>query len=132
VVVLHGMARGMNPPCFLLQTTKGERYVILKKIFAFAPVQALFSKARGAARGIARGHGDGQRQRMAIARAILKDTPVILFDEPTSALDRENHALFLDVVKELKKSKTILVVAHKLGSYEIFDNVFSVKNGKLE
>ncbi|MCL2758453.1 MAG: ABC transporter ATP-binding protein/permease [Alphaproteobacteria bacterium] len=74
----------------------------------------------------------GQKQRIAIARAILKDTPVILFDEPTSALDKENQALFFDVIKELKKSKTILVIAHKLNSYEIFDNVFTLRNGKFE
>jgi len=55
-----------------------------------------------------------------------------LFDEPTSALDKENQALFFDVIKELKKSKTILVIAHKLNSYEIFDNVFTLRNGKFE
>jgi len=73
----------------------------------------------------------GQRQRIAIARAILKDTPIILFDEPTSALDRKNHAAFFDTLRELKKTKTILVIAHKLNSYELFDNVFEVEGGKI-
>jgi ABC-type multidrug transport system fused ATPase/permease subunit len=74
----------------------------------------------------------GQKQRIAIARAVLKNTPVILFDEPTSALDKENQSMFFDVIKELKKSKTILIIAHKLNSYEIFDNTFILRNGKIE
>ena len=74
----------------------------------------------------------GQKQRIAIARAILKNTPIILFDEPTSALDNENQMLFFEVLRELKKTKTILVIAHKLNSYEVFDNVFLLKNGKIE
>ena len=74
----------------------------------------------------------GQKQRIAIARAILKDTPIILFDEPTSALDKENQALFFATLEKLKKSKIILVIAHKLNSYEAFDNVFTLKNGRIE
>ncbi|MDR0850151.1 MAG: ABC transporter ATP-binding protein/permease [Christensenellaceae bacterium] len=74
----------------------------------------------------------GQKQRIAIARTILKDTPVILFDEPTSALDKENQTLFFQVLAKLKKSKTILVIAHKLNSYEVFDNIFTLKDGKIK
>lgn len=74
----------------------------------------------------------GQKQRIAIARAILKNTPIILFDEPTSALDKENQALFLELLAELKKEKTIFVIAHKLNSYDVFDNIFTLKNGKIE
>ncbi|MCL1901437.1 MAG: ABC transporter ATP-binding protein/permease [Firmicutes bacterium] len=74
----------------------------------------------------------GQKQRLSIARAVLKDTPIILFDEPTSALDKENQSMFLDCITELKKSKTVLVIAHKLTSYEMFDNVFTLKNGRLK
>lgn len=73
----------------------------------------------------------GQKQRIAIARAILKDTPIILFDESTSALDRENQRIFFDVLAELKQTKTILVIAHKLNSYELFDNVFEIEGGEL-
>jgi len=74
----------------------------------------------------------GQKQRLVIARAVLKNTPIILFDEPTSALDKENQSLFLECITELKKTKTVLVIAHKLNSYEMFDNVFALKNGKLK
>jgi len=74
----------------------------------------------------------GQKQRLSIARAILKDTPVILFDEPTSGLDKENQSIFLDVIKDMRVSKTILIIEHNMNSYEIFDNVFVLKNGRIE
>lgn len=74
----------------------------------------------------------GQKQRIEIARAILKDTPIILFDEPTSALDKNNQTLFLQSLAGLKKTKTILVIAHKLDSYDNFDNVFLLENGNLQ
>lgn len=73
----------------------------------------------------------GQKQRIAIARAVLKDTPVILFDEPTSALDKENQALFFETLERLKEAKTILVIAHKLNSYDVFDQIFTLKDGKI-
>lgn len=73
----------------------------------------------------------GQKQRIMIARAILKDTKIILFDEPTSALDKNNQELFLNTIKELKKKKIILVIAHKLSSYDVFDNIYEIKNGNM-
>ena len=73
----------------------------------------------------------GQRQRLTIARAILKDAPVLLFDEPTSALDRENQRRFLSVIKELKREKTVFVIAHKLGDLSAFDQVLELENGRI-
>ncbi len=73
----------------------------------------------------------GQKQRIEIARVILKNTPIILFDEPTSALDKDNQSMFFNVIKELKTTKTILVIAHKLNNYNDFDNVFTLKNGNI-
>lgn len=72
----------------------------------------------------------GQKQRLSIARAILKDTPIILFDEPTSALDRENQALFMDTIRELKRRKTLLVITHKLDDLSLFDTVLEMKDGR--
>lgn len=74
----------------------------------------------------------GQKQRIAIARALLKNSQIILFDEPTSALDLENQVIFFNLINELKKTKTIFIIAHKLSSYENFNQVFSLKKGKLE
>lgn len=72
----------------------------------------------------------GQKQRLSIARAILKDTPIILFDEPTSALDRENQALFMDTIRGLKRRKTLLVITHKLDDLSLFDTVLEMKDGR--
>lgn len=73
----------------------------------------------------------GQKQRIAIARAILKDSPILLFDEPTSALDKNNQKLFFDTINNLKQNKSILIIAHKFDNYEIFDNIYELKNGNL-
>ena len=76
----------------------------------------------------------GQKQRLAIARAILKNTPILLFDEPTSALDKENQQKFFEIIAKLKEQKTIFVIAHKITNAEIsqtFDSVFELNNGIL-
>jgi len=73
----------------------------------------------------------GQKQRIAIARAILKDVPILLFDEPTSALDKRNQELFFETINTLKKEKTMLIIAHKLNDYKVFDKIYELKNGNL-
>lgn len=62
---------------------------------------------------------------------ILKSAPVLLFDEPTSALDRENQRRFLGVIEELKRDKTVFVIAHKLGDLSAFDQVLELENGRI-
>lgn len=73
----------------------------------------------------------GQKQRISIARAILKNTKILLFDEPTSALDKNNQTMFFDMINYLKKTKTILIIAHKFDNLDSFDNVFELKDGKI-
>lgn len=73
----------------------------------------------------------GQKQRIEIARAILKDSKIILLDEPTSALDSENQTKLFKTLTELKQHKTIFVIAHKLNNYDCFDSVYELKNGKI-
>lgn len=65
----------------------------------------------------------GQRQRIAIARAILKDAPVILMDEATSALDNESEQLVNDALKSLKNNKTIIMIAHRPSTIALADRV---------
>ncbi|MBQ4283923.1 MAG: ABC transporter ATP-binding protein [Lachnospira sp.] len=65
----------------------------------------------------------GQRQRIAIARAILKDAPVILMDEATSALDNESEQLVNDALRSLKNSKTIIMIAHRPSTIALADRV---------
>ena len=73
----------------------------------------------------------GQKQRLSIARAILKDSKIILFDEPTSALDKENQKMFFQTIEELKNKKTILIIAHKFEDLKTIDNIYEVKNGSV-
>ena len=73
----------------------------------------------------------GQRQRIEIARAILKDSKIILLDEPTSALDAKNQSLLFNTLSSLKKEKTIIVIVHKLNKFDVFDNVFEIKNANI-
>lgn len=58
----------------------------------------------------------GERQRVAIARALVKDAPIVLLDEATSALDTENEAAILEALDELKRGRTLLVIAHRLAT----------------
>lgn len=73
----------------------------------------------------------GQKQRIEIARAILKNSKIILLDEPTSALDTENQTKLFKTLTDLKQNKTIFVIAHKLNNYDYFNNVYELKNGKI-
>lgn len=73
----------------------------------------------------------GQKQRIAIARAILRDTPIILFDEATSALDNHSKNKIQETIKELSKTKTIIMIAHSLEIVEDFDNIIMLDDGKI-
>jgi len=73
----------------------------------------------------------GQRQRIAIARAILKNSPIILLDEATSFLDSESERLLIDVLQNLMKDKTILMTAHRLSTAEFADFVYVIENGAV-
>jgi len=73
----------------------------------------------------------GQKQRIELARAILKDSKILLLDEPTSALDSDNQKKLIDTLIQLKENKTIFIIAHKLHDYEGFDSVYKLSNGKI-
>ena len=73
----------------------------------------------------------GQKQRIAIARAILRDTPIILFDEATSALDNHSKNKIEETINKLSKTKTIIIIAHSLEIVQNFDNIIMIDNGKI-
>lgn len=73
----------------------------------------------------------GQRQRIAIARAILKDAPILVLDEATSALDSESEALIQDALVKLMKGRTSIVVAHRLSTIADMDRIVVLENGKI-
>jgi len=73
----------------------------------------------------------GQRQRLAIARAILKDAPILILDEATSALDAESETLIQEALGRYMKTRTTLVIAHRLATVERADQVLVLDRGRL-
>ncbi len=73
----------------------------------------------------------GQRQRIAIARALLRDAPVLVLDEATSALDTESERAIQAALDELQKDKTVLVIAHRLSTIEKADEILVVDDGAI-
>ena len=74
----------------------------------------------------------GERQRLSIARALLKDAPIILLDEATAALDPENETLIQEALSTLVKNKTVIVIAHRLRTIEQADKIVVLKEGAIE
>ncbi|MCX5034751.1 MULTISPECIES: ABC transporter ATP-binding protein [Streptomyces] len=73
----------------------------------------------------------GQRQRVSIARALLKDAPILVLDEATAALDQENEALFAEAVRTLADRKTLLVIAHRLSTVVHADQILVLEDGEI-
>ncbi len=74
----------------------------------------------------------GERQRISIARAILKDAPIILLDEATASLDVENESLIQEALSELIKNKTVIVIAHRMRTIRGADKIVLLNQGKVE
>ncbi len=73
----------------------------------------------------------GQRQRIAIARAMVKNAPILILDEATSALDSESEAYIQEAFDELMKGKTVIVVAHRLSTLRTMDRIIVLDDGQL-
>ena len=73
----------------------------------------------------------GQRQRVTIARALLRDAPILILDEATSALDSENEALVQTALDELMKGRTSIVIAHRLTTIRRADRILVVEQGRI-
>jgi ATP-binding cassette subfamily B protein len=73
----------------------------------------------------------GQKQRIAIARAILKDSPVLILDEATSAVDNETEALIQQAIDELSRTRTVVVIAHRLSTVMKADKIIVLEEGKI-
>lgn len=73
----------------------------------------------------------GQRQRLSIARAVLKNPPVLILDEATSALDTESERLVQDALVNLMKNRTSIVIAHRLSTVQFADEIVVLQNGRI-
>ena len=73
----------------------------------------------------------GERQRISIARAILKDAPIVILDEATASVDPENEHLIQQALSALTKGKTILAIAHRLATIQHADQILVVEDGRI-
>ena len=73
----------------------------------------------------------GERQRLSIARAIMKDAPIIILDEATASVDPENERELLKAVRELTRDKTILMIAHRLSTVRDADQIIVLDKGRI-
>ena len=73
----------------------------------------------------------GQRQRIGIARAFLKNAPILLLDEPTSALDPTTEAAIMETIKELMRGRTTLIATHRLATIHDVDRIVVIERGRI-
>ena len=73
----------------------------------------------------------GERQRLSIARALLKDAPVLILDEPTSALDSQTEASLIEAFRRLMEGRTTLIIAHRLSTIRHADRIAVLEHGRL-
>ena len=73
----------------------------------------------------------GQKQRLGLARALLHDSPVYIFDEATSNIDIESEEMIMEVIRELAKTKTVILISHRLANVVEADRIYMMKNGEF-
>jgi ABC-type multidrug transport system fused ATPase/permease subunit len=71
----------------------------------------------------------GQRQRIAIARAVIRNSPILVLDEPTAALDAESEHLVIEALRNLMKGRTVIMIAHRLSTLVDADKIIVLKDG---
>ena len=73
----------------------------------------------------------GERQRIGLARAFLKDAPILILDEPTSSVDMDTEAVIMEAMARVMKGRTTLMIAHRLTTLEYCDMLLVIDDGRL-
>ena len=73
----------------------------------------------------------GQRQRIGIARAIIRDSPILILDEPTAALDTESEKIVMDALEKLMAGRTVITIAHRLSTIYNSDKIIVIRDGEI-
>lgn len=111
--------------------TEEEVYAAAKKAHCYDFIMALpdgFQTVVGEGGATLSG---GEKQRISIARCILKDAPIIILDEATASVDTDNESYIQEAISELVKGKTLLVIAHRLNTIQNADQILVIDNGQI-
>lgn len=111
--------------------TEDEINSVIKKLEIDKIVENMPDKLNTIVSEFGRNFSGGQVQRIAIARAILKNSSILIFDEATSAIDSETENLVQDLIDEMKNEKLIILISHRLSSIKLADEVFMLEDGKV-
>ena len=141
MITQTGIDRGLKPMkffCHSFNIAFGQEGVSREAVEAAARVANADGFIRALPQGYDTNIGDrgaklsgGQRQRIAIARAVLKNPPILILDEATSALDTESERLVQDALSRLMESRTSLVIAHRLSTIRHADEIYVVQDGRI-
>ena len=112
-----------------LQKKKLFEVVNLSNINNLATTNQGFDRQLGYSAGKISG---GEKQRIGIARALFKDTPILIFDEPTSSLDEKNEQLFRNTILKIKKNRFIVIISHNRDTLSVCDKIYKMNNGIFE
>ncbi len=114
-----------------LDATQEEIETAAKKAFAHDFIMSMPEGYQTAVGERGNSLSGGQCQRIAIARAFLKDAPILILDEATSALDTESEAMVQQALADLVKGRTTLIIAHRFSTIRIADRILVFKNGRV-
>jgi ABC-type multidrug transport system fused ATPase/permease subunit len=118
----------------LISNENANEYEIneaLKKSQLYEYVQSLPEKLNTHIGELGKKLSGGEVKRLGIARAILRNTPIIIFDEVTSHLDSVTEKNILSMIEQISKDKSILFITHRLNQMEMFDEILVMSNGRI-
>ena len=111
--------------------SKQQVYDVMKKINVYEEFMSLPNKLDTQVGENGCNLSGGQRQKIAIIRALIKNTPIIIFDESTSVMDSKSERYFSDLIKEIAKVKTVIMIAHRKETIMVSDVIHFIENGEV-